>query len=299
MKRFNATAAIVVSLVCLSPDQASAESKSSVDDRLNELVRVENSATSENAAGTSLAAFSRIFDDNIVMFAIPVPGFGIGKEQALSHLGKALGSPAATIRWTPSRAGLSADGQHGYSFGYTEAQVGNEPKLGKYVAYWVRSSEGWRVALLKLVPRTPGAKPAALELAIPNPGPWTETVAKEPQILKAELAAREQAFSDEAERIGLGPAFEKFGSADAVNSGGEAGFVKGNKAIGELHGTGPSPLHWAADGGVLVAGTGDLGVTWGMLKRNGPTPPGRLAEIPFFTIWRRASPTAPWLYVAE
>jgi hypothetical protein len=73
----------------------------------------------------------------------------------------------------------------------------------------------------------------------------------------------------------------------------------GNAAIGDLHGTGPSPLNWSADGGVIVSSDGDLGVTWGLLHRNGPTPPGRIAKIPFFTVWRRASPNSPWLYVVE
>jgi hypothetical protein len=49
---------------------------------------------------------------------------------------------------------------------------------------------------------------------------------------------------------------------------------------------------------VIVASSGDLGVTIGMIHPNTPRA-GQPANFPFFTIWRRANPTAPWRYVAE
>jgi hypothetical protein len=58
-----------------------------------------------------------------------------------------------------------------------------------------------------------------------------------------------------------------------------------------------STLNWAPDR-VIVASSGDLGVTIGMIHPNTPRA-GQPASFPFFTIWRRASPTAPWRYVAE
>jgi hypothetical protein len=58
----------------------------------------------------------------------------------------------------------------------------------------------------------------------------------------------------------------------------------------------------------IVAPSGDFGVTIGYIVRNAATadssagsrqdgkiPPGQ----PFFTIWRRGSPDAPWRYIAE
>ena len=82
-------------------------------------------------------------------------------------------------------------------------------------------------------------------------------------------------------------------------TGGGADFTYGNEAIGAGFGNDPgSPLTWAPDG-VLVAGSGDLGITYGYLHRVGEVPPGRLARIPWFTVWRRVSPQVPWRYVAE
>jgi len=57
----------------------------------------------------------------------------------------------------------------------------------------------------------------------------------------------------------------------------------------------------------IIAPSGDFGVTIGYIVRNTPaadpskgtaqggTSPGQ----PFFTIWRRSSPDAPWRYIAE
>ena len=77
----------------------------------------------------------------------------------------------------------------------------------------------------------------------------------------------------------------------------------GSEAIGRTVSAGDapggSPVSWAPDR-VIVASSGDLGVTIGMIRPNaqpadGSTPAG----FAFFTIWRRATPKDPWRYVAE
>jgi hypothetical protein len=113
----------------------------------------------------------------------------------------------------------------------------------------------------------------------------------------------ERAFSDEAQTIGLGAAFMRFGSADAVNLGGatDPGLVIGPENIARLVAAGQpssgSTLSWAPDK-VIVASSGDLGVTIGMIHPNTPVD-GQPASFPFFTIWRRADPSGPWRYIAE
>ena len=114
------------------------------------------------------------------------------------------------------------------------------------------------------------------------------------------LAAAERSFSDEAQRIGLGPAFSRWGSEDAANMGRGPAFRIGAAAIGaDMPAAAPAEVRWGPDEGVLVASSGDLGVTWGWIRPNGAVPTGQPAAFPFFTIWRRASPEAPWRYVAE
>ena len=256
------------------------------------------SAATSQAGGT--AGFGAMFDPGVIMFAVPVPGFAHGRSEAVSRLERALGGSAGRTEWAPIRGGISADGQQGFTVGYmTTREEGQPTRYAKYVSYWIRRPAGWRVIFFKRVPREEGeVDMTPLPPALPARLVPVSMDSAAIEAARASLDRRERAFSDEAQRIGLGPAFVRFGSGDAVNVGGGREFTRGNRAIGESQGTGPSPLVWAPDG-VTVASSGDLGVTWGMLRRTGPTPPGRLAEIPWFTIWRRAGPRAEWLYVAE
>ena len=117
------------------------------------------------------------------------------------------------------------------------------------------------------------------------------------------LAAAERAFSSDAQKIGLGPAFAQYGSADAINLGGpsDSGLIVGNEAIAKSVGDGGpatgSAVSWGPDR-VIVASSGDLGVSIGVIKRNAPVA-NQPGAFPFFTIWRRPSPAAPWRYIAE
>ena len=53
-------------------------------------------------------------------------------------------------------------------------------------------------------------------------------------------------------------------------------------------------------GVAVVASSGDLGISFGYIRPNGKPPDGAPPQgSPFFTIWHRASPTAPWRYIAE
>src|SRR4029078_1081446 len=110
------------------------------------------------------------------------------------------------------------------------------------------------------------------------------------------LDRAERSFSDEAQKIGLGPAFARFGSADAINLGGgtDAGLVVGADNIERTVSAGQpatgSTLTWAPDR-VIVASSGDLGVTIGMIHPNAPAP-GQPAGFPLLTLSPRAAPSS-------
>jgi hypothetical protein len=207
----------------------------------------------------------------------------------------------ASITWAPVRGGVSGDGLQGFTFGYMTMRKADGSTVPlKYLAYWVKEPRGWRVVAYKRSRRPEGEISAALmppSLPARTVAPTTApaTIAA----IKASLAAAEQAFSDEAQKIGLGAAFMKHGSADAMNMGSGPTFLIGADAIGRAIGAGSpdtsSPVSWNADR-TIVASSGDLGITFGMIRRNNdPSKPGS----PFFTIWRRASPRDPWRYIAE
>lgn len=82
-------------------------------------------------------------------------------------------------------------------------------------------------------------------------------------------------------------------------------FVVGAEAIGISVGGGtpagaPSPVEWSTEVAV-VASSGDLGISFGFIRPHRP-PAGASAPpagTPFFTIWSRPAPDAPWRYIAE
>lgn len=240
---------------------------------------------------------------------MPVPGVGFadGVDAIRAALGRDTLNARSRVAWTPVRGGVSADGRHGFTYGFIETTRADGTVVpGKYLAYWVRGEQGWRVMAYKRGRRPAGeVSRAPLPSILPDAlvAPVTDAAALERH--GRSLAQAERDFSAEAQVIGIGPAFERFGSADAMNLGGpaEAGFVLGNVAIGRAVGAGSapgtSPVTWGPDHRVVVASSGDLGVTFGMIvPKPAPNAPARPGS-PFFTVWRRANANAPWRYVAE
>ena len=81
-----------------------------------------------------------------------------------------------------------------------------------------------------------------------------------------------------------------------------AAFVVGADSIGAVVSQGEpdsgSSVSWAPDR-VIVASSGDLGVTIGTIVANQADSAGTTAKFPFFTVWRRDGIDEPWRYVAE
>jgi hypothetical protein len=174
----------------------------------------------------------------------------------------------------------------------------------KYLAYWIKSSVGWRVAAYKRALRAEGEQ--LRDRMQPSlPAKLVEATPDDVSAHRASLKAAEQGFSDLAAKIGLGPAFKETGRSDAINLGGPTNpdFIYGNANIAEFVGAGRpqkvSPLAWSADT-AFVASSGDLGVTIGLIRPTAAPADGTAPErYSFFTIWRRDSPVAAWKYIAE
>lgn len=271
---------------------------------VGELLAADRAFSAASARTPDLSSgIGSMFADDVVM---QVPGNRLieGKQRAIDFL-RAAPDAQGRAEWTPIRGGVSADGRHGFTFGYmTVHQKDGSRAPMKYMGYWIEGADGWRVAVYKRRPRPAGdvaltMMPPAVPLRTVQPSNDAAAV----ETFRKSLDAAERAFSDEAQAIGIGPAFTKFGSADAVNMGGQqdAAFTVGSEAIGNAIGAaypqGVSPVSWAPEK-VIVASSGDLGVTIGWIRPNKPAADKPVA-IPFFTIWRRASPSDPWRYVAE
>ena len=263
-------------------------------------------AFSRASANTDLVTgLSAMFAENVFLNARGQ--MARGKAAAVEALRNTPDATTSRAEWTPVRGGISADGQHGFTFGYmtmTKADGSTLPL--KYLSYWVRGPEGWRVAAYRRALRPAGeVSLAPWAPALPDRMVAPITDAAVIRAHEASVADAERAFSAEAQVIGLGPAFAKYGSDDAVNMGGPtaAAFVHGAQAIGASVGAGVTPddkVVWGPEH-VLVASSGDLGVTIGTieLSQKSAGSAGPVQRVPFFTVWRRANANAPWRYVAE
>jgi hypothetical protein len=276
----------------LEDPQAAVDSHLAVD---REIAR----AAADTNAVTALAA---MFAPDVFLRA-PGDQLTEGKDRAVEALRANPANLQARLTWTPVRGGISADGRQGFTYGYMEARNPDSSVTQlKYLSYWVRGADGWRVRAYRRAPRAGATSATAIAPALPSRMVPVTTDSATVRKYAEELDQAERAFSDEAQRVGVGRAFTRHGSADAMNFGGpvDTTFVISAEAIGGGMGfddstTGAS-LSWAPDH-VVVASSGDLGVTIGFIVQNdsAATP----HRFPFFTVWRRESPSAPWLYVAE
>lgn len=290
-------AAIAV-LMFSCPLPASADGSSVASQRADELQAADHALGAASARLKGLAGLEAAFADDVI---VPVPGKGFvqGKVEVIAALKANPDIDIAHIKWAPIRIGVSADGNQGFSFGFMDQQQSDGTTLGyKYLAYWQRKDEDWKVIAWKRGKRADGEIPRK-SMSPLLPGKFS------PHARQPALEASEQAFSDEAQTIGLGPAFAKFGTDASMNLGGSgnAGFVFGAKAIAELvsagQADGGSTLNWSTDR-VIVAASGDLGVSIGYIRFNEASADGnKPAPIPFFTVWRRAAVDQPWRYIAE
>jgi hypothetical protein len=290
--RFLSMAAAAVCLVAAGPTSAQ-------DARLlaSQLLAADRAFSTAGAKANIVDSIGGMLTENAVM-PTPKLDFAIGKSAIIETLKSNPANANATAEWSPVRAGISADGTQGFTYGFMFIhETGKPDRRAKYLSYWIRRPEGWRVAFYKRALSAEGNVTTRLEPAVPE-----ELVEPNPQRLQENLAslkAAEQAFSDRAQEVGVGPAFLEFGSEDAMNMGSGSDFTFGNTAIAKLVGEGnTTPITWGPDKGALVASSGDLGVTWGFIRPKEPKA-GEPAAFPFFTVWRKAAPDQPWRYVAE
>lgn len=269
----------------------------------DQLLAADRAFSAASAKTDLIAGIAAMFAPDVAMIA---PGtIAYGSQQAVDALKSNPANAGAKASWTPARVAISRDGFHGFTAGaITITRADGSVSPAKYLAYWIKLKDGWRVAAYK---RTP-AKAAVPEMKVTYLLPQSIMVPMmQPYRLendRVSLMNAEKSFAAEAQKSGLGPAFKKFGSPDAINLGGPAtpAFVSGNAEIAALVGqnepaTGSS-VNWGPER-AIVATSGDFGVTLGYITRNAPGPEGKTPPpSPFFTIWKTDA-SGEWKYIAE
>ena len=261
-------------------------------------------AFSEASAKTDLVTgISAMFASDVAM---PAPGgYAFGSHNAIEALKANPANAGAKAVWTPARVGISRDGFHGFTAGFmTITRADGTAAPAKYLAYWIKQKDGWRVAVYKRV----GAKttPADIKMTYLLPDNIMVSLMEPARADRdrESLMNAEKSFAADAQQIGLGPAFKKYGSPDAINLGGPATptFAWGNEEIGTMVGQNQPPtgssVNWGPDK-AIVAITGDFGVTIGYITPNQAGPDGKTPPPnPFFTIWKKDA-NGVWKYIAE
>jgi ketosteroid isomerase-like protein len=269
------------------------------------LLAADRAFSTASAKTDVVAGLTAMLADDVVM-PLPSGEFAQGKTAASASLAANADNAKSRIEWKPLRGGISADLQHGFTLGFMTLRRpdGTEVPL-KYLAYWVKTPEGWRVAVYKRT-RAAAAPPPMppLDSVLPERASQVSQDAAAIARHKAALDEAERSFSRDSRKIGLGAAFARYGAPDAVHLGppSEAGVRVGVDQVARgVAGADPldkpSTISWGPDKSI-VASSGDLGVTIGMIRPDTPAA-GQPAAFPFFTIWRRANANAPWRYIAE
>jgi hypothetical protein len=238
-----------------------------------------------------------MFDAEVVM---PVPGTGhaAGRDAVVAAFRDSPAFKEGRASWTPVRGGISADGTQGFTYGFLSLTGGDPAKRErKYLAYWIRRPEGWRVVTYRQVVRAAGnVSRQMMSPSLPGFAAESPTDATAIAAHRASIAAAEKSFSDRAQVVGLRAAFREYGREDAMNMYSGAGFSVGLDAITANFKEGePAKIHWSTERS-LVAPSGDLGVSIGTIRSNDPKDND---SFPFFTVWRRDGPDKPWRYIAE
>src|SRR5690606_20506568 len=139
-------AALLFSSACAAPPPplsgASAMDPGAVVD---ELLAADRAFSAASADTDLVSGLSAMFADDVVM-PIPPGSFAEGAEEAIAALRANPANAGARATWVPVRGGVAADGRHGFTFGYmTIRRADGTDAPAKYLSYWIRRPEGWRV----------------------------------------------------------------------------------------------------------------------------------------------------------
>lgn len=253
-------------------------------------------STAAAKAANPAMIFEIMLDPEAVM---PSPkGHAVGRNAVLALFRENPSYKEGKVSWAPIRGGISADGMQGFTYGFLSLTGGDPARRErKYLSYWVKQPEGWRVVAYRQQVREAGEVSKAM-ITPSLPAFAAEPIGDEKVIEghNKSVAAAEKAFSDRAQVVGLKTAFREYGRPDAMNMYGGAGFAYGLDAVvAGFKEEGPAKIHWGTERS-FAASSGDLAVSIGTIRSNDPKD---AAAFPFFTIWRRDGPDQPWRYIAE
>jgi len=286
MRKLQTTAALLLSLSVQAcdpaPDLVAARAS---------LLAAERAYADSSVSGTADIAIVRMLASDGILVST-VPELMRGRDAVRARLSADTIANRTSISWFPVRGDVSADGNHGYTYGYFETRLPDGAiRPGKYSAFWQREVDGaWKVLALRRVGREPS------EISYDAPGGFaTPSRARftgargHVAALRDSVAATDRAFSDYLAARGAAKAFETFAAPDAAHISAGVGIVFGPENIAAPLRDLPADaaFSWAPDL-VQVATGGDLAYTTGLVE----------GAFRYFSIWQRQA-DGSWKFVIE
>jgi hypothetical protein len=270
--RGGVTATVAAIAAAASPLSVAAQSSSALD---AERALAERSA--REGLGTALSA-ALAADGVLVWPGAPV---AIGTNAGRLLAGQPV-LDSLRLLFQPLALERSADSALTASWGIAVAadrHVVSAPRLGRYIALWIRRPGTWRLSALLLsglVSPTSTVLPQGLARSRPR---FSIGRAGEP------FARADLDFAKLAGDSGARVAFARYAAPTAMMLDGRGLVVRGPEAVGELV-AGPARWRWYPVAGG-AAGSGDLGWTAGEAVITPPVGEGAPAYSKYLTVWRR------------
>jgi ketosteroid isomerase-like protein len=134
-------AAVVISLLSLTPAQAQRGAASPVDE-----VRAAETAFAKSMADRNASAFASLIANEAVFFG----GKGVlrGKTAVVADWKRFFDGPAAPFSWAPTEVEVLASGTLGYTSGPVHDPQGR--RIGTFNSVWQRQADGsWKIVFDK------------------------------------------------------------------------------------------------------------------------------------------------------
>jgi ketosteroid isomerase-like protein len=263
---------------------------------LDSLVAAEKAFAQTAAEKGTRDAFLAFLSDDALMFQ---PDPRNGKE-----LWRSRPAPPGLLSWYPVHAEVSLAGDLGFNTGPYDFRdkPGDKPVVfGHFATIWKRQADGsWKAALDLGVTHPEPPAPEAPAIALT--GPARVEVSAIPRVdfgtALAALLDADRAFAAATLEKGAPAAYEAVLADDVRLLRASRQPVLGKEAARTLLAENPMPTTWEPLGGG-VATSGDLGYTYGFVKRHeeGPESPW-INTSNYLRVWRREK-DGPWKLAFE
>jgi ketosteroid isomerase-like protein len=245
--------------------------------------------------GTRDAFLAFLADDALVFQPDPVNG---------KEAWKARQPSPALLSWYPVHSEVSLAGDLGFNtgpFDYRE-KAGEKPVVfGQFATVWGRQADGSWKALLDLGTATP-EPPSQVAPSISLTGPARVEETAVPKVdagaASAALLEADRAFATATQEKGSPTAYEPLLTDDVQLVRASRQPALGREAARALLAENPMPTTWEPLGGG-VSRSGDLGYTYGFVKRHEDGPESAWINTSnYLRVWRKEK-DAPWKLAFE